>query len=406
MLKCGLLGERLGHSYSTAIHAELGDYEYRLYEKGPRELERFLREGDFDGLNVTIPYKKDVISYCDVLSETASAVGSVNTIVRGRDGRLFGYNTDAFGFGAMLAVAGIDPVGKKAVILGSGGASAAVCYVLDKLGAQVVVVSRSGENNYGNLILHQDAAIVVNTTPVGMYPNNMRAAVDLTCFPRCESVLDIVYNPARTALLLQAQRLGIKCASGLYMLVAQAKRSSELFTGTNIDDREIARIEKKLSFAMQNIVLVGMPGSGKSTVGKALAEKLGRGFEDADAMIEKAAGMTIPQIFSSSGEAEFRRIETQVLAGLGKRSGAVIATGGGCVTREENYPLLHQNSCIIWLCRGIEKLPTEGRPLSTPGELAKMFDLRRIMYADFADFAVDNNGTLENTLNQIMEVLQ
>ena len=407
MLKCGLLGQKLGHSYSPAIHAMLADYEYRLYEREPEQLEDFLKNGDWDGINVTIPYKKAVLPYCAELSDTARRIGSVNTIVRRPDGSLYGDNTDAYGFESLVKKSGIQVQGKKALVLGSGGASVTVVAVLKMLGAEsVTVISRGGEDNYGNLAKHTDARIIANTTPVGMYPNNGQAAVDLALFPQCEGVLDVVYNPARTALLLQAEKLGIPCAGGLYMLVAQAKRSSELFTGSSIPDGEIGRIEKVLSGQMKNIVLVGMPSSGKSTLAAALGRKLGRPVYEADALIEQEAGMDIPAIFAQYGEGHFRALETEILSRLGKLSGAVISTGGGCVTREENYDLLHQNGTIVWLQRGTEKLDKTGRPLSLKNDLNEMYQKREPMYRRFADAAVDNNGSVEATLAQILEVLQ
>lgn len=405
-MKCGLLGEKLGHSYSPAIHAELADYEYRLYEKTPEAVEDFLLHGDWDGLNVTIPYKKTVLPYCAELSERARRIGSVNTLVRRPDGSIFGDNTDAYGFEKLLYRADICPERKKALVLGSGGASVMAVEVLRSLGAaDVIVVSRKGENNYDNLARHADAQMIVNTTPVGMYPRNGEAALDLRAFPNCWGVVDVVYNPARTALLLQAERLGIPHAGGLYMLVGQAKRSCELFCGQTILDSEIDRIEVKLSRGMENIILVGMPGCGKSSVGALLAEKLCRPLLEADAEIEKAAGCTIPEIFASGGEAAFRRVETEVLRELGKRSGAVISTGGGCVTREENYDLLHQNGRIFWLQRELGLLPKEGRPLSLRNDLRDMYEKRRPLYERFADHVIDNNGSMEKTAETILEVL-
>ena len=407
MLKCGLLGQKLGHSYSPAIHGMLADYDYQLFEREPEQLEDFLKNGPWDGINVTIPYKKAVLPYCAELSDTARRIGSVNTIVRRPDGSLYGDNTDAYGFESLVGKSGIDVRGKKALVLGSGGASVTVVAVLKMLGAEsVTVISRGGEDNYDNLSKHADARIIANTTPVGMYPNNGQAALDLAQFPQCEGVLDVVYNPARTALLLQAEKLGIPCAGGLYMLVAQAKRSSELFTGRIIPDSEIGRIEKLLSGQMKNIVLVGMPSSGKSTLAAALGERLGRPVYEADALIEQEAGMDIPAIFAQYGEGHFRALETEVLSRLGKLSGAVISTGGGCVTREENYDLLHQNGTILWLQRGTEKLDKTGRPLSLKNDLNEMYQKREPMYRRFADAAVDNNGSVEAALAQILEVLQ
>ena len=259
MMRCGLLGEKLGHSYSPAIHAQLADYAYGLYEVAPEDLPAFLTGGDFDALNVTIPYKKAVIPYCAELSPIARRLGSVNVLVRRADGTLYGDNADAFGFEYLVRHSGIDVAGQKALVLGNGGASATIQAVLEQLGAHVTVISRHGPDNYENLDRHADARVIVNTTPVGMYPNTGKAAVDLRQFPQCAGVLDIVYNPARTALLLQAERLGIPCAGGLYMLVAQAKRSCEVFTGTVIDDAQILRIHRLLRQEMENIVLIGMP---------------------------------------------------------------------------------------------------------------------------------------------------
>lgn len=406
MLKCGLLGEKLGHSYSPAIHGMLADYEYKLYERSPEDVETFIRHGEWDGLNVTIPYKKTVMPFCDQLSETAKRIGSVNTLVRRADGSIFGDNTDAYGFERLVRRSGIQVQGKKALVLGSGGASVTVCDVLQTLGAaSVTVISRGGENNYGNLERHADAQIIANTTPLGMYPNTGKAAVDLRQFPKCEGVLDVVYNPARTALMLQAEALHIPCASGLYMLVAQAKRSSELFTGTSIDDSQIDRIEHILASSMQNVVIIGMPGSGKSTVSAALGQRLGRPVREADALIAEQAGCSIPEIFAAQGEEGFRKLETEVLAQLGKQSGAILSTGGGCVTRAENYPLLHQNGTIFWLQRDTALLPRDGRPISLRSDLNELYEKRRPMYEAFADYVIDNNGSLEETVEKILEVL-
>lgn len=405
MMRCGLLGEKLGHSYSPAIHAQLADYAYGLYEVAPEDLPAFLTGGDFDALNVTIPYKKAVIPYCAELSPIARSLGSVNVLVRRADGTLYGDNADAFGFEYLVRHSGIDVAGQKALVLGNGGASATIQAVLEQLGAHVTVISRHGPDNYENLDRHADAHVIVNTTPVGMYPNTGKAAVDLRQFPQCAGVLDIVYNPARTALLLQAERLGIPCAGGLYMLVAQAKRSCEVFTDTVIDDAEILRIHRLLRQEMENVVLIGMPGSGKSTIAALLAERLHRPVLDSDAQVVETAGMSIPDIFAARGENAFRAQETAALAALGKRSGAVLATGGGCVCREENYPLLHQNGTILWLQRDLARLPKDGRPISQRSDLAALYAQREPLYARFADAVIDNNGTPEETVRKILEVL-
>ena len=405
-MKCGLLGAKLGHSYSQQIHGMLADYEYRNYEKSAEELDAFLRGGDWDGLNVTMPYKKAVIPYCTQLSERARRIGAVNTLVRLPDGGLYGENTDAYGFEKLIRRNGVEIAGRKCLVLGSGGASVMACAVLQDLGAgSVTVISRGGVDNYGNLERHTDAAVIVNTTPVGMFPHNGEAAVDLTAFPACEAVLDVVYNPARTALLLQAERRGIRCAGGLYMLVGQAKRSAELFTGRPIDDGEIDRIEAQLRREMLNIVLVGMPGCGKSTLAAALGEALGRPVVEADALIAEAAGCSIPEIFAREGEEGFRRRESEVLREQGKRSGIVLSTGGGCVTREENYGPLHQNGTIVWLRRDLAALPKEGRPISLRSDLGELFEKRRACYERFADHTVENDGSVDETLRAILEVL-
>ena len=406
MLRCGLLGEKLGHSYSPEIHKMLAGYEYRLYERRAEELEGFIKGGEWDGLNVTIPYKKAVLPFCGELGERARLSGSVNTLVRRADGSIYGDNTDMFGFESLLRVNGIDPAGTKALVLGNGGACASVRAVLESLGAQTVVISRRGEDNYNNLERHSDAGLIVNTTPLGMYPNNGAQAVDLTAFPNCRAVLDIVYNPARTALLLQAEELGIKNAGGLHMLVAQAKRSSELFTGAHIDDAEIGRIERALMHRMMNIVLIGMPGCGKTTVAGIIGRITGRPVQDVDTMIVQRAGITIPEIFAQSGEEGFRAIETQIITEAGAQSGTVIATGGGSVTRQENYAPLHQNAVIVWLQRDIGKLPRDGRPLSARADLNEMFRRRAPMYSAFADMTADNNGTPEAAAEMILEALK
>ncbi len=405
-LHCGLLGRTLGHSYSPAIHTQLAAYSYRLYEKEPEELEDFLHSGEFDGLNVTIPYKKAVIPYCAELSDTARAIGAVNTIVRRPDGTLWGDSTDAYGFSMLVRSSGAEVRGKKALVFGSGGASATAQYVLRQMGArEVVVISRHGEHHYENLDRHADAQIAVNTTPLGMYPNTGASPVDLSRLPKLEAALDVVYNPARTEFLLQAERLGLKRANGLLMLVAQAKKSCEEFLGKPIADERIAAITKSLAAQMQNVILIGMPGSGKTTVGTGAAARLGRTFLDADAVLEQKAGMPIPEIFRLEGEEGFRQRETAVLAELGKQSGLVIATGGGCVTRPENYPLLHQNGTIFCLTRDLSRLPISGRPVSQALGAEEIYRRRKSLYEGFADVMIDNDRTAEDAVRQILEVL-
>lgn len=405
-MQCGLLGRKLGHSYSPQIHNLLGDYSYVLFEKEPEELENFLKNGDFSGLNVTIPYKKEVIPYLSELSPTAKKMGCVNTILRRSDGTLYGHNTDYFGFTSLVRHAGLSVAGKEVLVLGSGGASNTAVAALKDLGASPVVISRSGENNYGNLHLHRDAAAIVNATPVGMYPNTGVSPIDLGLFPHLEGVLDVIYNPARTQLLLDAEKLGIPRENGLWMLVAQAKEAAEVFTGGKISDEVIEKIYRRLSHQMKNIVLIGMPGCGKSTIGILLAEKLGRILADADEKIISLAGKSIPGIFAQDGEPTFRDWETQALTELGKQSGLVIATGGGCVTKKRNYPLLHQNGYLVWLERDCSVLPTDGRPLSQANDLGKMYAARKPLYEVFADIRVENAGTPEETVQHILNTLE
>lgn len=393
----GLLGRKLGHSWSVPIHTALGCEGYRLIELEPEELEGFLRQPNIGGLNVTIPYKRDVMPLCDVIDPMAQAIGSVNTLTRRADGKLYAFNTDAAGFCWMAERAGISFTGKKAVVLGSGGASLTAVACARQLGArEVVVISRSGENNYGNLDRHADADIVVNTTPVGMYPNTGVSPVGLTAFPRCSGVLDVVYNPRRTALLTQAEELGIPCSDGLPMLVAQAKAAEEHFFEKSIPDSENERILAMLRQECTNIVLIGMPGCGKTTVGQALAGLTGREAIDIDQRIVERAGRSIPEIFAAEGEAAFRALEREVTAEVGKLSGKIILTGGGVVKDERNYAPLHQNGRIYHLLRDLNALPTDGRPLSRGADLSAMWVERAPLYARFRDAEIQNSGSVQD----------
>ncbi len=401
-----LLGEHLSHSFSPLIHSMLGDYDYHLIEKKPEEVEDFLKHGNFDGLNVTIPYKKTVIPYCDALSDRASRIGSVNTILRQKDGRLFADNTDYDGFLRLIKKLAIDISEKKALILGSGGSSRAVRAVLEDLNAaETIIVSRTGEHNYMNLHRHRDAALIVNTTPVGMYPNNGSIPVSLASFPVCEAVIDIIYNPHRTALLLDAEDRCIPCINGLPMLVAQAKRAAEIFTDSTIDDFLIDEITENIRRRVMNIILIGMPGSGKSTTGAALAKETGRRFIDTDHLVAQKAGKSIPEIFAESGETVFRQLETGALREASKESGCVIATGGGIVKRPENRGLIRQNSTCVFLHRDITSLPIDGRPLSQTNGIEDLAKERLPLYNSWCDFKVTANGVSE-TVNEMMEILE
>ena len=400
-MEYGLLGERLGHSFSPQIHRDLAGYDYQLLPTPPEAVEDLFARRAFQGLNVTIPYKRMVMPLCDEIDPRAAAIGAVNTVVN-RNGRLTGYNTDIDGFLYMARRAGVDMAGKKVVILGSGGTSRTARAAAGELGArEIVTVSRRGEDNYQNLSRHADAQVLVNTTPVGMYPNWGQSPVSLESFPALEGVLDVVYNPLRTALLLQAEERGLPRSCGLPMLVAQAKRAAELFTGQNIDDSRAEAVLHGLRGQLTNIVLIGMPGCGKTTVGRALAEKLGRTFVDLDEEIVRRAGMPIPEIFAREGEAGFRERESALVREFGERTGLVVSTGGGVVTRRENYIPLKQNGLLLHLRRDPAALPTDGRPLSQATAPEELWRRRAPLYAAFADGEIDNNGTLAGTLEQI-----
>ena len=400
-MEYGLLGERLGHSFSPQIHRDLAGYDYQLLPTPPEAVEDLFARRAFQGLNVTIPYKRTVMPLCDEIDPRAAAIGAVNTVVN-RNGRLTGYNTDIDGFLYMARRAGVDMAGKKVVILGSGGTSRTARAAAGELGArEIVTVSRHGEDNYQNLSRHADAQVLVNTTPVGMYPNWGQSPVSLESFPALEGVLDVVYNPLRTALLLQAEERGLPRSCGLPMLVAQAKRAAELFTGQNIDDSRAEAVLHGLREQLTSIVLIGMPGCGKTTVGRALAGKLGRTFVDLDEEIVRRAGTSIPEIFAREGEAGFRERESALVREFGERTGLVVSTGGGVVTRRENYIPLKQNGLLLHLRRDPAALPTDGRPLSQATAPEELWRRRAPLYAAFADGEIDNNGTLAGTLEQI-----
>ena len=397
----GLLGRKLGHSWSAPIHKAMGCETYRLIELEPEELGLFLAREDIGGLNVTIPYKKDVIPFCDELDPLARAIGSVNTIVR-RGERLLGFNTDVLGFRTMAKRIGLDFCDKKVLVLGAGGASATVVGVTRTEGArETVVVSRRGDDNFDNIARHADADIIVNATPVGMYPNCGESLVDLRRFPKCSGVLDLVYNPQHTALLIQAEELGIPCSDGLPMLVWQAAAAEEYFFEKEIPDSLSEKILAGLRRDFTNLVLIGMPGCGKSTVGRCLGRLSGREVLELDAMIAERAGCSIPEIFAAQGEEGFRTLEHKVIEEGGKLSGKIIVTGGGAVTREENYAPLHQNGRIYQIVRPVSQLPREGRPLSQNADLAEMEQKRAPMYRRFRDISINNCGTAKNCAESI-----
>ena len=401
MEKYGLLGRKLGHSFSPQIHRLLADYEYLLYEKEPEEVASFLETTDLAGMNVTIPYKETVLPFCRVLSDTAQKIGSVNTLLK-KDGAWEGHNTDYDGFDFLLRRAGLDPKGKKVLVLGSGGSSKTARAVLyDRGAAQIVVISRTGADNYQNLDRHADANLIVNTTPVGMFPNCGAAAVSLSDFPACEGVIDIIYNPSKTKLLLDAEERGIPFMNGLPMLVAQAKKAAELFLGQTIDDQVIPEIVHKIECQTKNIALIGMPGCGKTAVGKTLSRLTGRTLIELDELIPQKAGKSIARLFAEDGEEVFRRVETDILAEHAKKSGVILSTGGGVVTEPRNLPLLRQNSVILFLNRPIADLPTAGRPLSESRGFEQLAKERLPLYRAWCDHEISCGDGVEKTAHAI-----
>lgn len=393
MERFGLIGYPLGHSFSPQIHRRLGSWPYELHPLQPEELGPFLQAGEFSGLNVTLPYKTAVIPYCGELSPIARRIGSVNTILRRPDGTLYGHNTDYDGLRGLLEQAGLaqEFTDRKVLVLGSGGASLTARTVAQDLGAgEVVVISRSGPDHYGNLDRHADARFILNTTPVGMYPNTGKAPLDLKLFPLCRGVCDIVYNPARTQLILDAQQLDIPAVGGLGMLVGQAKAAAELFLGKTLESGLAAGITREIRNETENMVLIGMPGCGKSTVGHVLADRTGRRLVDIDQELEREFGCTIPDFFAQKGEAAFRQAESKMLARFCRESGLVIACGGGAVTVPENIDVMRQNGRLVYLRRPLEELPTEGRPVSRSRPLEELFAQRRPLYESAADLTVDN----------------
>ena len=405
---CVLIGEQLSHSFSPMIHSMLADYPYTLAEIKRDELEAFVRSDNYTSANVTIPYKVEVMKYLDEISPEAAAIGCVNCITHTPDGKLRGDNTDFYGLSYLIRSSGVDISGRKVLILGSGGSfltASAVCKSMDA--SAIICVSRAGDVNYDNVYTtHPDAEIIINTSPVGMYPNNLECKIDVSRFNSLKGVFDIVFNPSKTKLLLDAERLSIPAFGGLAMLVGQAKRACEIFTGEKIDDGEIDRIKGVIESKTFNIVLVGMPGCGKSTIAKALADKLDREIIDTDEEIVKNAKMPIPEIFSTFGEGVFRSLEHNEIKNAGKLSGKIISTGGGVVTIPDNYEPLHQNGIIVFIKRNIEDLSRDGRPLSIGADLNKMYEKRLPMYERFADVNIDNDSDIDSCVDKIITLIR
>jgi len=405
MKKFGLLGRTLKHSYSPQIHKELGAYSYELMELEPDKLEEFVKSDTLDGFNVTIPYKQEIIKYLDQIDEIAKKIGAVNTVVKKGD-KLYGYNTDYLGMEYALKSAKINLKNKSVLILGSGGTSLTARVVSECLDAKAIkILSRSGEINYDNYFEKaKDTQIIINTTPVGMYPDNYSCRVDLKVFDKLEGVFDVVYNPSLTKLLCQAKEMGIKYANGLAMLVAQAKFASEKFLSKKLDDGVIEKIVKKLKTDSQNLVLVGMPGSGKTTIGKKLSELLGKEFIDTDELIVEKEQKTIPDIFAEFKEDYFRKVESEVIMEVGKLSNKVISTGGGAIKNRDNYFSLKQNGVIVWIDRDLQLLASDGRPLSKDKEtIKKLYEERKEAYAFFADKKIKNDGEIDKVAKGVKE---
>lgn len=409
MIKYGLCGKSLKHSYSEIVHNSLGNNEYRLINLTHEEFITFMKKGDFKAVNVTIPYKTDALEICDVVSEEAQKIGSVNTVIN-NNGVLYGYNTDYFGFKYMLDRACINVSGKKALILGTGGTSLTARHVLKDCGAsEIIIVSRSGKVNYDNIYEHCDAEIIVNTTPVGMYPGNGETLLDLSKFPKLSAAVDVIYNPLKTKFLSDAEKLNIATANGLSMLVAQAVMAHELFFNTEFDNRYavIEDILKKCISKVCNIILIGMPGSGKTTIGKILAKKTGMPLYDTDIYLEEKYKRNSSDIMKKEGESFFRDLETEVLKELTKLSGCIISTGGGAVLREENRYLIKQNSICFYIMRDTEKLETSGRPLSSGGieKLYELYNYRHTIYKSVSDYAVPTNENPVECAEKISNII-
>lgn len=408
----GLIGGKLGHSYSKIIHEQIADYTYELMPL-PTEAEAraFMEKRTFAAINVTIPYKQLVIPYCDVVDPKAQAIGAVNTIVN-RDGKLYGYNTDYAGFAYLAKAHGVDFAGKTVLILGTGGTHSTVTAVCRDGGAkEILTASRTGKDGallYSEAMHRRDVQIVVNTTPCGMYPNVGQCLIDPKAFPRLEAVLDVIYNPFRTELLLRAEDCGVTAAGGFEMLVAQAVFAAEHFTGKALDSAAIIPdVSRRLRHELANVSIIGMPGCGKSTVGAALAKRLGKKFVDLDAEIERRTGYTIPDIFAQEGEAAFRRYEADVLADIAKGNSQVIACGGGVIKNPANSRALRQNGPVLWVRRPLERLATGGRPLSKGGAALKQLEAERTpLYSAASTAVLENNGTLAEAVERAVELFK
>ena len=404
-MKFGLLGRTLGHSFSPRIHSALGNTNYELFEREPSQLQEFFADPELQGINITIPYKVNSLETCDVVDPRAERIGCVNTMVR-KDGKWYGYNTDYDGFVFTLQHAGIDVAGKECIILGDGASSATVHVALEDLGAKNIVhLSRKTAPFYGDAPnYYETAQIIINCTPIGMYPHNPANLIDITQFSKLEGVVDLIYNPRRTILLLQAEMMEIPHCDGLPFLVAQGVEAANHFQGESFGTKEIEQILRDMRREKENIILIGMPGVGKTTVGKVLGEEMGRTCVDVDQELEKAIG-DISTYITEQGEPAFREKEAEMIAKLGTQTGLVISTGGGCVTVPKNFAHLRQNGRIYQLTQPVENLSTTGRVLSSGGldRLRELEEIRTPMYESFAQCIVEHHRNAPETVAAILE---
>lgn len=403
--KLCVVGKKLPHTLSPRIFEEFGcKYDVREFDF-EEKLIAFIKFGGYDGINVTVPYKQTVLRALDYVDEAALKIGAVNTIVR-REDKLYGYNTDVDGMNGALEKAEINLLDKKVAVLGSGGTSHTAAYVAKQAQAKsIIVISRSGEINYENVKSHGDVQIVINTTPVGMFPEIDENPIDLRIFNKLEGVFDCVYNPLKTSLVMQAEELSVRATNGLYMLVEQARRSRDLFFGDTSTENLTDKVFSKLQKEEKNLVLIGMPGSGKTTIGRELAKLLGKDFIDTDEEVSKMCGKSIPDIFAEDGEIVFREFERQAVASAAARLNTVISTGGGTVLNADNRKMLRHNGYIILINRDISQLEISGRPISEKGNLQKLFDERMPVYSSFKDAEIYCNGNIYDTVSALKRVL-
>ena len=403
-MKFGLLGRTLGHSFSPRIHSALGNTNYELFEREPSQLQEFFADPELQGINITIPYKVNALEACDVVDPRAERIGCVNTMVR-KDGKWHGYNTDYDGFVFTLQHAGIDVAGKECIILGDGASSATVHVALEDLGAKNIVhLSRKTAPFYGDAPnYYETAQIIINCTPIGMYPHNPANLIDITQFSKLEGVVDLIYNPRRTILLLQAEMMEIPHCDGLPFLVAQGVEAANHFQGESFGTKEIEQILRDMRREKENIILIGMPGVGKTTVGKALGEEMSRTCIDVDHELEKEIG-DISTYITEQGEPAFREKEAEMIAKFGTQTGLIISTGGGCVTVPKNFAHLRQNGRIYQLTQPVENLSTSGRVLSSGGieRLRELEATRTPMYESFAQCIVEHNRNAPETVSAIL----